>query len=76
MIKNLKNTEYVLMLIQYLVDPKSSFDANNEPKDLTPYEENYEVKKEILATSVRQYIESCSKLASKMNIIYGIIWVK
>ena len=31
-IKGLKNAEDVLMLIQYLLDPKASFDANNEPK--------------------------------------------
>ena len=31
---SLKNAEYVLMLIQDLVDTKSYFDANNEPKEL------------------------------------------
>ena len=62
------------MLIQYLVDPKASFGANNEPKYLTSYEANYEVKKLILATIVRQYIERESILTPKINRIYCIIW--
>ena len=36
------------MLIQDILDPKSSFEARNEPKDLTPDETKPEVKKEIL----------------------------
>ena len=42
------------MLIQYLLDTKSSFDANNESKELTPDKASSEVKKEILAARVRQ----------------------
>ena len=72
-IKELKNSEYVLVIIQDLVDPKYTFDANNEPKDLTLDEEKYEAKKAILAVRVRQYIEREARLASNMNIIYGII---
>ena len=47
--KELKNAEDILMLIQYLMDIKSSFEANNEPKDLTPDEASSKSKKEILA---------------------------
>ena len=45
MIKELKNAEDVLMLIQGLVDQKAYFDANNEYKDLTPHESKLEVDK-------------------------------
>ena len=45
MIKELKNSEGFLMLIQYLVDPKPYFDANNEPKYITSDEANSEVNK-------------------------------
>ena len=46
-----------MMLIQDLVDPKASFDANIEPKNLTSYEVKSKVKKEILYTRVRNYIK-------------------
>ena len=42
------------MLIQDLVDTKDCFDAKNWPKDITSYEENYEVKKAILEEIVRK----------------------
>ena len=58
------------------MDPKASFKAKNEPKDLTPYEANYESKKAILIRIIRQYIERGEIFASNMNIIYGIIWRK
>ena len=44
LIKDLKNAEDFLMLIQDLVDPRASFGANNEPKDITSDEEMFEVK--------------------------------
>ena len=62
------------MLIQDLVDIKSSFDAKNEPKNLNPYGARSEVKKAILASRVRNYIVKWEILASNMNRIYGIIW--
>ena len=37
-IKELKNSEEVIMLIQDLVDHKALFDANNKHKDLTSNE--------------------------------------
>ena len=52
--KELNNAEDVLMLIQDLVDPKDSFDTNNEAKDITYNEAKFEAKKEILAEIVRQ----------------------
>ena len=64
------------MIIQDLVDTKSSFDANNWTKNITPDEANYEVKKAILYSRVRQYIERYKILAYKRNILYGIIWLK
>ena len=64
------------MLIQYLVYPKSSFDANNKPKDLNLYESKSEVKRAIHTTRLRQYIEREARPASNMNKIYGIIWVQ
>ena len=64
------------MLIQDLVDPKASFDANNEPKELTPYEARSDVKKTIMDARVSQYIYRESIPASNMNRIYGIIWGK
>ena len=42
------------MKIQDLVDPKASFDANNEPKYLTSDEANSEAKKSKLSARVRQ----------------------
>ena len=42
------------MLIQDLVDPKDSFDTNNEAKYITYNEAKFEAKKEILAEIVRQ----------------------
>ena len=72
--KELKNSEDILMVIQHLVDPKSSLNANNEPTDPTTYDARSEAKKAILVARVRQYIERDSRIASNMNIIYGIIW--
>ena len=37
-IKELKNSEDVLMLIQDLKDPTNFFETNNKKKDLDPYE--------------------------------------
>ena len=62
------------MLIQDPVDPKSYFDANNDPTDLTPYEAISEAQKSILAARVRQYIKREEIIYSNMNRIYGIIW--
>ena len=62
------------MLIHDLVDPKASFDATNEPKDLATDDTRSDVNKAILTTRVRQYIESETILASNMNRIYVIIW--
>ena len=45
MIKEPKNAENFLMLIKYLLDHKASFDAKNEPKDLTSNEAKSEAKK-------------------------------
>ena len=45
------------MLIQYLVYTKPPFEYNKEPKYLTPNESISEVKKSILASRVRKYIE-------------------
>ena len=56
-IKELKNYEDVLVLVQDMEDPKSSLDTKNEPKDLNEAEAKSEVKKSILAAKVRQYIE-------------------
>ena len=64
------------MIIQDLVDPKASFDANNEPKNLTSDEAKSELKKAILAARVSQYIEREASLASNINIFCGIIWVQ
>ena len=61
------------MKIQDLVDPKASFDANNEPKNLTSDEAKSELKKAILAARVSQYIERWAIIVSNMNNIYGII---
>ena len=40
-IKELKNSEDVIMLIQDLLYHKAYFDANNEPNDLTSNEANF-----------------------------------
>ena len=55
--KQLKNAEDVLMLVQGMEYPKDSFDTKKEPNDLNEYEANYEVKKAIMAARVRHYIE-------------------
>ena len=55
-IKYLKNSEYVIVLVQAMEDPKSSFDTKNELKYLNEIEDNSEFKKAILAAIVRQYI--------------------
>ena len=56
-IKELKNTEDVLMIMQDLVNLKAYFDTNNKPKYLTTDEAKSEVKKSILVSKVRQFIE-------------------
>ena len=63
-----------MMLIQYLKDPKSFFEYNNNPKDPTSEKSWSEVNKPILATKVRQYIEQEESLTSNMKKIYDIIW--
>ena len=70
----LKNGEDVLVLIQDLVVPKYSFEANNEPKDLTPDKARSEVKKSILSSKVRHFFEREAKISSNMNRIYTIVW--
>ena len=55
-IKEINNSEDILMIIQYLKDPKSLFDHKNKPKDLTTEEERSKVNKSILAIRFRQYI--------------------
>ena len=56
-IKELKNAEDVLVLVQYLEDPKANFDTKNEPKALNKAEAKSEVKKVMLVKRVRKYIE-------------------
>ena len=56
-IKVLKSTKDVLVLVQDMDEPKASLDTKNETKDLNETEDKSEVKKAILATRVRQYIE-------------------
>ena len=73
-IKYLKNAKEVLVLVQDMEDPKDFFDTKNEPKDQDETEEKSEVKKYILDSRVRQYIERKAILVSKINKIYGIIW--
>ena len=75
-IKELNNTEYVIVIIQDLMDPKASFDAINEPKYLTPYDSKSEAKKAIPDSILRQYTEREAIFVSNMNNIYGIIWGK
>ena len=57
-------------------DLKAYFDSQNEPKYLSKAKAKSEVKKDILATIVSQYIGRDYCLISNMNKIYGIIWVK
>ena len=56
-IKELNNSEYVIMLLQDTEDPNASFNTKNEPKYLIEAEYKSEVKKDVLAARVRQYIE-------------------
>ena len=56
-IKDFKKVEEFLVLIQGMEYPKSSFDTKNEAKDLKKAEAKSEVKKYILASRVRYYIE-------------------
>ena len=56
MIKELNNSEDVIVIIQDLVDPKAYFDANNKSKNIVLDESKSELKKKILAARVRQYI--------------------
>ena len=72
-IKEIKNAEDVLMLIQDMKDPKSLFNLRNNPKDMTAEESNSELNKEILAARVRHYTKQEARLYSNMNNIYGII---
>ena len=55
-------------------DIKDPFDNKKEPKYLNETEAESEVKKAILAATVRWYIETEARLVSNMNRIYGIIW--
>ena len=73
-LKEPKNAEDYLMLIQDLVDPKTSFDAKNERKYITSYKEKSVVNKSILAATLRQYIDREARFVSNMNKIYVIIW--
>ena len=70
----MNNAKSILGLVQNMEDPKASFNAKNEPKYLNKAVSKSEVKKAILATRVRQYIQRKSRLFSNMNKIYGIIW--
>ena len=54
--KWLKDAGYVLVLVQYMEDPKASFDTKKEPKYLNKTETRSEVKKYILAKIVSRYI--------------------
>ena len=56
-IKELKKLEEGLVLVQDMEYPKASFDTKNKPKDLNKAEAKSEVKKSLLDTRVRQYIE-------------------
>ena len=69
-IKELNNTRDFIVLVQEMEDPKGYFDTKNEPKDSYKSEAKSEVKKYILATRVRQYIDREARLVYK---IYGII---
>ena len=57
-------------------DPKASFNIQNGPKYLNETEAKSEVKKYILASIVRHYIERGDRLVSSMKNTYGIIWVQ
>ena len=72
--KHLKNAKDVLVLVKDMESLKASFDTKNEPKDLNESEAKSEVKKAILDTIVRQYIDREARLVSNTNNIYGIIW--
>ena len=61
-IKDLNNAKYFLLLVQDMEDPKTSFDTKNELKDLNENEPKSKIKKAILATRVRKYIEREAKL--------------
>ena len=56
-IKELKNAEDVLVLVQDLEDPKAYFDTKNEPKALNKDEAKSKVKKVMLVKILRKYIE-------------------
>ena len=75
-IKEIKNSEDVLIIIQDLKDPKSLFDFKNKPKYLTTEESKSEVNKAILAVRLRQYIEQEERLSLNMIKIYGIMWAQ
>ena len=68
-IKTIKNAEDDMMIIQYLKETKSLFSLNNNPSYMKTEEENSEVKKEILAARVRQYIKQEARIYSNMNNI-------
>ena len=72
-IKELKNANDVLVLVQDMEDTKVSSDAKNEPKYLDETEAKSEVNKAILCARVRHYIEKEERLISNMNKTYGII---
>ena len=75
-IKDIKNSEEVLMIVQDLKDPKYFSDYNNNPKELNTEEARSEVNKAILNVILWQYIARETRLVSNMNRIYGIIWRK
>ena len=56
-IKELKNLEEGLVLVQDMEYPKDYLGTKNKPKDLNKAEAKSEVKKYLLDTRVRQYIE-------------------
>ena len=53
---------------------QASLDTKTKSKYLDETEAKYEVKKAILAASLRHYTESEARLVSNMNKNYGIIW--
>ena len=51
--------------------PKDSFNTKNESKDLNEAEANFEVKKSILITRARQYIEKEAILVSNTIFLWN-----
>ena len=73
-IKELNNAKDVLVLVQHMEDPKASFYTKNEPIYLNKAGAKSEVKKYILNSIIRQYIEREVRLVSNTQKMYGIIW--